>query len=318
MSAHVAMVRGVFVVGTGRCASTLMSRLVRVNSQWLSLSEWFTVLGGGAAVENRACSSHDFWKLLNVPHEDLSELLRSKVTIPELDEHSTSRVERGCSPVGLVPLPHLSDEPVELLEKLRGSVVAAESASLPRHHQRAFEFLCSELGRRLWVERSGGSLEYVSELACGFPDAKFVHLWREGPECALSMARHPYFRIRVARSIAAARALPLMEQLSHEVPLRRFAEYWSAVVLRGLRVLRTLPRDRVLHIGMGHLLEDPRGALTRIGAFIDPAVSNDSWVERAASLVRPVPSRHEMSDEDRAMLVRTCRVAMRELRDTCQ
>jgi hypothetical protein len=35
---------------------------------------------------------------------------------------------------------------------------------------------------RAWVERSGGSLLYMSQLADLFRDAKFGHLYRDGRE----------------------------------------------------------------------------------------------------------------------------------------
>ena len=45
------------------------------------------------------------------------------------------------------------------------------------------------------VERSGMSLSNVPWLRETFPDAKFVHLFRHGPDTAVSMSEHTAFRL---------------------------------------------------------------------------------------------------------------------------
>ncbi len=67
-------------------------------------------------------------------------------------------------------------------------------ASAAVQHGRLFSWLCDRLGRRAWVERSGSSLMYMSQLAGAFSDAKFVHLYRDGRECAYSFSRLPAAR----------------------------------------------------------------------------------------------------------------------------
>ena len=42
-------------------------------------------------------------------------------------------------------------------------------------------------GRPCWVERSGSSIEYLEGLHAFFPEARFLHIHRDGPEAALSM-----------------------------------------------------------------------------------------------------------------------------------
>jgi len=61
--------------------------------------------------------------------------------------------------------------------------------------QQFFDRLAALLGRHVVVERSGGSLPVTGLLRRHFPDARFVHMCRDGPDCALSMSRFPPSRI---------------------------------------------------------------------------------------------------------------------------
>ena len=52
-----------FIVGTGRCGSTMMSSVVRLHPRLLSLSEFFTSLAG-RAFTLREPDGERFWKML--------------------------------------------------------------------------------------------------------------------------------------------------------------------------------------------------------------------------------------------------------------
>lgn len=64
-------------------------------------------------------------------------------------------------------------------------------------YQKLFQWLAKTFKRVLWVERSGGSLRSVEQLITHFPDARFVHLVRDGRDCAISMSHHYGFRMVV-------------------------------------------------------------------------------------------------------------------------
>jgi hypothetical protein len=70
------------------------------------------------------------------------------------------------------------------------------------------------------VERSAASLNMVGALRGQFPAARFVHLYRDGPDCALSMSRHPVFRreiLALAAAHQAGRAEPAASTLGHTI-----------------------------------------------------------------------------------------------------
>jgi hypothetical protein len=72
------------------------------------------------------------------------------------------------------------------------------------------------------VERSASSLHLIPLLHAQFPAARFVHLYRDGPDCALSMSRHPAFR-REILAIGAVRTVKLpagstLQQVNDALP----------------------------------------------------------------------------------------------------
>lgn len=49
--------------------------------------------------------------------------------------------------------------------------------------------LMKRFGRRTWIERTGGTLPMAPLLARHFPQAPFIHIYRDGPETANSKSR---------------------------------------------------------------------------------------------------------------------------------
>src|SRR5437899_860494 len=85
------------------------------------------------------------------------------------------------------------------LSYVRFVELAAEVPRWPRRpaarqYQALFGHLAGRLGRPVVVERSAASLHLIGLLREQFPAARFVHLHRDGPDCALSMSHHPIFR----------------------------------------------------------------------------------------------------------------------------
>ena len=67
-------------------------------------------------------------------------------------------------------------------------------AALGDQYRFMFDWLRERLGRRVWVERSGGSLIFGLALMRLFPEARVVHVYRDGRDTALSLRQHPAFK----------------------------------------------------------------------------------------------------------------------------
>jgi putative sulfotransferase len=125
------------------------------------------------------------------------------------------------------------------------------------------------------------------------------------------MYKHPYFQVRVARATARA-PLPVDECLSNRLPIEQFGAYWSAVITRGLGVLRRCAPGDVLHLSYEKLLADPRGVLRRMQRFVEGPREAEDWVEAATACIRPNGSTVTGGDCPEG-LRRACRVGMNEL-----
>lgn len=271
-----------FVVGTGRCGSTALSEVLRLHPQILSLSELMASLEPSALPEG-ALSGEEFWDILASPPAFANRLIREGFGLPEHTYSGSggrfSAEGGGIPAVSMTTLPHLSDEPDALFDALRPVVCGRPRGPVGEHHRALFEALAERFGSAAVVERSGFSLRLVPRLREVFPEARFVHLYRDGPDCALSMSRHPGFRmIQLMReggdvpgelaalmSDESAEVKPL---LTRHVPLSAFGRLWSDTVVEGMAHLGALTGGLVLPLSYEALLDAPDAELHRLAEHI--------------------------------------------------
>lgn len=193
------------------------------------------------------------------------------------------------------------------------------------------------------VERSGGSLAYAGELLRLFPQARVVHLYRDGRECALSMSKHGRYKLAMIRSVLAARlgydpylaaeARPAgddaragdpelagllpdrVNQAAYEgfqAPLANYGRMWSLMIAQGLPELPGPPR--LLPLDYRDLLDRPEEV---IGALVDfLGLERDPLLEKqmAAQVRRPArDARAAVGGPGWDELTRACRLGMNRL-----
>ena len=206
-----------FVVGTGRCGSTILSRILRAPPDVLSLSDFFGTVRAaaqGAPFLDRDLDGRELWQLLASPFPMLDEMISSGLRIAELG-YPFGR-GRFCPSTG-VPLichyvlPMLTPDPDALFDRLCDQIPAWPRRPAAAQYEALFGYLAGLFGRQIVVERSAASLNLIGALHERFPGARFVHMHRNGPDCALSMSRHPVFRREIlaacepgTRALAAA------------------------------------------------------------------------------------------------------------------
>ncbi|MBZ3905933.1 sulfotransferase family protein [Streptomyces griseiscabiei] len=303
-----------FVYGTGRSGSTALSRILNAHPDVLSLNEYMASVGD-AAFPAGEVDGEQFWQALYRPAPHFERMIRSGVPLPEfLYTRRPGRYASGTTGIpalSLMVLPHLTDDPDGLLDELGAAVVHWPRRTAAEHHRALFGLLCARFGRTAVVERSGYSTGWAPRLRAAFPDARFVHLFRDGPDCALSMSRHPGYRaISLLREIKArcgvdsfadltpehVRALPpdlaplLGERFDpalvrdRHIPLRVFGALWSELVTEATEFLVRLPADRRATLSYERLLDHPAEELTRLAEFIgvDPL---PHWLHTGSALL---------------------------------
>ena len=180
------------------------------------------------------------------------------------------------------------------------------------HYRFIFEWLAERFGKQVWIERSGLSLPFVPMFMKLFPDARFVHIYRDGRDTAMSMSRHHYFRLRVQSEelllafgidpgrpfnlLGASPWGPFSEWLRFrvftaeryrrtQIALPAFGRFWSRVIVRGAAAaLDAAPPGRVLSMRYETLLQEPARELQRFIRFVGPEYENGRWLEAAPRL----------------------------------
>ena len=180
------------------------------------------------------------------------------------------------------------------------------------------------------VERSASSLHLIPLLHAQFPAARFVHLYRDGPDCALSMSRHPAFR-REILAIGAVRttALPAgstLQQVNDALPerfrglicppydarkLRDFPipvevfgrDRWSPMICAGVAALAQVPGKAQASLRYEDLIADPVASLTRLAEFIGISAPL-RWLDQACRTADPTRTGTAAADLDAGALAR--------------
>ena len=310
----------VFVLSTGRCGSTMISELLNRHPAILSLSE-FMVLLGQEAFARRNPTGAQMWQVYSRQSPALRAMMANGEVMDEvlypLGAPGMRFSAADIPPISMVTLPHLTDGHEALFDELSEFVQAMPRMDLAAHYRALFDHLGRKFGRRVWVERSGGSLMMAHKLLHLFPEARIVHVFRDGRETAISMSSHPNFRVLVA-IIAACRRIgldprrkfPRTEARMQEVWLERlvfrlidapklaqratlpqFGALWSDLILLGQQALSALPPERVLALRFEDVQQRPREMLDRLIRFIDPSLADAAWLDAAAAVPRPTTSK---------------------------
>ena len=292
-----------------------MSNILRAHPGVLSLSEFFFSVGGKAALHAGQVSAREFWQILSTPRAEITFMLQHGLWIPEFlyvprSSHDP-RLKDGIPPLLLTTLPHLVDHPEEVYRRTERFVHSLPNDLLSSQYLALFDWLKDLLGKAVWVERSGASLTHLVELMSLWPDAKFVHLFRDGRECALSMSQHKGFRLFM--NIWLTGRQPSLTTASH-IPLDRFGVFWSWMIIQRARLLRKLPPDRVLQLRYEDLTADPVKEIRRLLTFVLPGFNDSLWLEAVAPTVKPQPIQWPgLSDHEIAGLQRACMPGLRAL-----
>lgn len=329
----------VFVVGTGRTGSTMLSRILHMHPEILSINELFASVNGIHALPKEPLSGDDFWRIVATPNVVFDAMTANGTPLPEflyprVHGRRFSAETTGIPALSLMVLPHLTDDPDELIDILEGEVTTWPRRPIALHYEAMFDLLSARFGGRVVVERSGHSLEWVPHLRETFPHAKFVHMFREGPDCALSMSRHLGFRSSaLVREILESAGVGSVFELTPDrlqklppdltvfasgfnfdavrdrsVPITRFGSLWSEMIVEGVEHLSKIPADERMSLKYEELLSSQRSELTRLAEFI--GVRPDSeWLRVGAEL---------LDDSRRGAAMRLAPDDLAALRESCE
>jgi hypothetical protein len=334
----------VFAVTTGRSGSTLLSNMLNQHDEILSISELMSWLNPGAFPAG-IIGGDDFLTLLTRQRLPAALLLRHRLDPPgeflyPLD--GGGRFDRQTVPsISVITLPHISSNPDELYDEVVAFARSQSPAPVADHYRSLFKWLRERAGRRVTVERSGMSTMWLADLVAHFPEARFVHIYRDGRDCAISMRRHNSFRIvALFKTLENATGVNLLEAEAippappslgpelrkywpdrldadafnrYQLSLETCAHTWSKSTLAGLRLLRRVAPDRLHALAYEDLLAEPHRILTDLARFLD-VEADRGWIERSAALAAPRPPAYlSLTPHEQSQLDSACRMAMNKL-----
>lgn len=327
-----------FIVGTGRCGSTLLSRMMAEHPSVLSVFEFFNGLDMTRRFSAEPMDGAEFAMLISQEHPFVTMVLSRGYEVPEISypfgEHARYKRDERLPWILVSTLPRLTDDPDTLFDETIAFASCLPRQQLSVQYRQLFEWLAERLGRICWIERSGSSIDYVGALDALFPEARFLHLHRDGPETALSMREHHAYRLAISLmyqlstdgepSIEALRAIDqpgapdgsdrISKLLESRPPAEYFGRYWSQELENGLPAASKLGEGQYLDVRFEDMVAQPQETLARIGAFFELDDGGD-WIERAAGLVRGIPPTRfdTLSSVEQESLAEACRPGMRLL-----
>ena len=324
-----------FIVGTGRCGSTLLSRMLSSNTAVLNIFEFFSGLDLARRFDSTPTDGICFASMLEHDTPALTMTMKRGYEIDEVvypfGEGMRYQPRQGLPWVAAAALARMSEDPDALFDQMLEEVRTYPSQPIGDHYARLFAWLCSWKGRGLWIEKSGSSIEYLGALHGMYPDARFLHLHRDGREAALSMRAHHVYRLWVALLYGSPEELPITyeelagldpaaeptaddpitQMLETAPPVELFGRYWSELTLRGLRAVGALDARQYMEVAFEDLVARPQQMLELIADFLQLPAEPTDWGSRAAALVRGIPPTRvdKLDDDDRRRLDDACRPA---------
>jgi hypothetical protein len=340
-----------FIVGTGRCGSTMLSNMLRDHPRVLSLSEFFAwVVDYGTRIpetfSSRPIDGRRLWALVAAVMPLNRFVYRHRVPCAEalypFDAPAACfSSQTGVPAILVTTLPHLTDDHDRLFDVLQDEVNQWPTATLSEHYKHLFGWLAEHFGKRLWVERSGGALNMIEHLLPTFADARLIHVTRDGRDAAMSMQGHLGFRIYFVMSLLGqylgvdplksadrtqldrvpAELRPFLPEhfdadafRAFRIPLLLCAGFWTQQIENGLKLLSTLPADRLLTLRYEDFFVDPEQQLDALTAFLGDDFVDDAWATRCAATVhRPRSSWRDLPEETARALTQACRPGFEQL-----
>jgi hypothetical protein len=296
----------------------MLSRILSKHPDVLSLSEFFRIIYDDSTqskVPTGNLDGPELWRLFSAPSPILDGFVLANLASDEMCyPYNRGRFDPavGVPRICHATLPLLTDDPDTLFDHLAAEVSSWPKRSATEQYEAIFATLAKRLNRHAVVERSGASLILVPTLRRLFPDARFVFMYRDGVDCALSMSHHSPFRHQeVITEALRVTGLPSGTPLSDieaaapeefkgvlvppfdtlrlklfPIPLATFGASWAWQIRFGVAALSAVPLDTLIMLKYEKLLADPEAELTALANFIGVSARPD-WLKAASTLIEP-------------------------------
>ena len=259
------------IVGTGRCGTTLLWRILNAHPDLFAFKEshWFPALFEAFAEQKKHYT--EYLKFIKAAKfVDGSSIFQKN-----LDRHSIS---------------------VEDLIQLMEARFGADDRITALAFADAFGEACAQLsGKSIWGDKTPSYGFHLESLHRQWPTCKFIHIVRNGAACALSMASHQGYKMllgseeidysKLAFSMDGRQTKQPPSSPSGHDP-HEFIQLWERL-LTPIRLQSELLEPNIyMEVRYEDLLSAPQAVLERVLAFLQVPASA-GWLVRVTKEVEP-------------------------------
>lgn len=330
-----------FIVGTGRCGSTILSKMLNAHPDVCVLSEFLVALDAAKKYGERDVTGAELADICdcglrsNGEFKQIARFLKTPeinfdIESPPPGVGPGSYRDRVYPELILLPLSAIFDDAPEAFEELVEFARKRPTRPLSKQLAALFGWVTARAGKKIWIERSGGTLAQLPELIELFPNARFLHLHRNPLDVALSMKTHHHMRLfafkhyglRTRSGLAwsdleagdfdDSRPMSphLREIFDHDVPLEIFLKDWNEMMLRAFASVKHLAPEQYAEVTFEDLVAGPQQSLRGIVEFFE-LPDRPGWTDEGAAMLVPGKAGNASpSPEQRAMIEEHCHAGL--------
>ena len=223
----------IFVVGSGRCGTTMMGRVLNNHKDIFTFKE-VHFLGW-------LCSKADINSLID--RQDAISLLSKLFAIQKDGIFFTKNPKQFDKKSQAVLSDVVKLKPIEVYERF-------------------LQTITNENGRSITCEQTPKNIFYIQELLSHFPNAKIIHMVRDSRDVLLSQKN------KWKRGFLGASKIPLRETIRSYMNYHPItsAKFWNSAVLHGNKMEEN---PRVIKIKFEELLQNPQEKIMELCDFIE-------------------------------------------------
>lgn len=302
-----------FITGTGRCGSTILSRMLMNHPDACVLRELLSIMDFRKMTHEKV-SGEGLATLISGDLHPVILFIQRGGTMQEI-LYKLSDAEKkqpfwSKPGVLLTTLPYLTDEPEKLFGELVDWAKKQPTAPLSVHYPRLFKLIAEKTGRSIPIEASAaGNIDLEI-----FPNSRILQIHRSGPEVILSMCAHPWFRMLSSILIDPLSdeemkvAVECSEPEESDPILKRMKMkdeqlypmlilFWTTMLTNNYRVLQHVPPENYMEVSFEELAQNPRSHIVKVADFFELPDRGEAWLDEASKLLKPVKLRLPETDE---------------------
>ncbi len=254
---------GFFIVGTGRCGSTLLRNLLNLHPSVFVPSEthWIPIQYEMCGEQRLPIEIHTsiLERVFFVGRELTVDVMTEEVGISREELFATVR------------------------EKLKG-----RRCSVAEFNDALFMGLAAHTGRTIFGDKTPDYCGYIPTLRTIWPATKFVHIIRDGRDVALSMAHHPGYiklvSIGETNWVSVALDKGFERAPIHTPELKDYIALWELRLRKIQTDTKSLTRQSYLEFRFEDLICAPREVLSNLAGFLN-IQQDQNWLSCCSKVV---------------------------------